>query len=351
MESDGEPPMLATIGPKVAVIGQTLQFTIHVSDLDQDPLEFNADNMAAGSTLFSGVIYGDAVFTWTPTAAEAGSRDITIIVTDSAGGTDSQSFHVVVRAANTAPVMLPVGNRIVAENALLDLQLAANDPDSDVLTWSASNLPPGAVLDPVTGRLQWQTNYFSAGTYNGIVLTVSDGSASSTETIGITVAPTNQAPKFSALPPLGTQEKNLLQFNLVAGDADGDGLIYAPLSTLPQGAEFDGSNGRFTWIPSYNQAGDYTFTFTASDAYGAQDILDVKVSVADVNRVPILTFTNHQVALAILNFVVTGSDADIGEFEFRFEGSPRAPVSIPSAAGLCGRPAPPRSVTISSWYL
>jgi len=212
--SAAEPPQLAPVGPKVAVIDQQLQFVVRASDLDQDALQFTAQNLPSGASFVPGVGYGTAVFAWTPTAADAGTRSVTFTVTDSTGGSDSRTIDLVVRATNSAPVLLPVGNRTVAETTLLDLQLAALDADGDVLSWSATGLPPGAQLDSATGRLRWQTNYFSAGTYPGITLTVSDGAASSTETIAITVTQTDQAPRFSIQPPVQTQESQLLQFTL-----------------------------------------------------------------------------------------------------------------------------------------
>jgi hypothetical protein len=72
-QSPSEPPLLAPVGTKVAVIGRPLQFTVRASDLDQDPLQFTAQNLPAGATFLPGVVYGTAVFTWMPAAAYAGT--------------------------------------------------------------------------------------------------------------------------------------------------------------------------------------------------------------------------------------------------------------------------------------
>ena len=124
---------------------------------------------------------------------------MTFTVTDSTGGSDSRTIDIVTRAdqrgARAAAGRQPDrrrGRRCSTSSS------CAVDTDGDVLTWSATGLPPGATLDPTTGRLRWQTNYFSAGTYTGVALTVSDGAASSTETIAITVTPTDQAPDLLA---------------------------------------------------------------------------------------------------------------------------------------------------------
>ncbi|HEY2542331.1 MAG TPA: putative Ig domain-containing protein, partial [Gaiellaceae bacterium] len=347
VESAAEPPLLTPPGPKVAVIGQQLQFTLHASDLDQDPLQFSAQGLPTNATLVAGVVYGTAVFTWTPAAADAGTHPVTFTVTDSTGGSDSATINIVARATNAAPVLLPVGNQTVAEGGSLDLALAAVDPDHDPLTWSVTGLPPGAHLDPVTGHLTWQPGYDAAGTYSGIALTVTDGAATSTETIGVTVTQTDRAPQFSSLPPLGGQEERLLQFTLVATDPDGDAVVYAPAAPLPQGAAFDGSNGRFTWTPTYDQSGAYTLSFTARDSSGLFDTLQVQVNIADVNRAPSLSFTSHRVVLGdTLQFTIGASDPDSGDtLAFSASGLPDGATLDPATGAFSWTPGPGQIAT------
>ncbi|MBI3348492.1 MAG: putative Ig domain-containing protein, partial [Burkholderiales bacterium] len=165
----------------------------------------------------------------------------------------------------------------------------------------------------VAGRLRWATDYFAAGIYRDVLVTVSDGATSSSEKFDITVTPTNQAPVIVRIPPLGTQEQRLLTFTLTGADPDGDVLTYVPLAPLPQGAEFDRATGVFTWQPGYDQAGGYDLQFAVRDPLGLQDAMTVHVDVADVNRTPVLSFTNHQVALGdTLQFKLVGSDPDTG---------------------------------------
>ena len=342
VESASEPPLLTPPGAKVAVIGQQLQFTLHASDLDQDPLQYSAQGLPGTATLVAGAAYGTAVFTWTPTTADAGTHTVTFTVTDSTGGSDSATTNIVARATNAAPLLLPVGNQTVAEGALLDVALGAVDADNDPLTWSATGLPAGARLDQATGHLTWQPGYDAAGTYSGIGLTVTDGAATSTETIGITVTQTDRPPEFSAIPPLGGQEERLLQFTLVATDPDGDAVIYAPAAPLPQGSAFDGSNGRFTWTPTYDQSGDYTLSFTARDAAGLFDTLQVQVDIADVNRPPSLSFTSHRVVLGdTLQFTIGGSDPDSGDtLTFSASGLPDGAMLDSATGAFSWTPGP-----------
>ena len=107
--SPNEPPVLAVVGDKVAVIGQPLVFSVRATDPDQDPLTFAADGLPADATFVGTSVYGVAQFSWTPTASDAGTTTITLRVTDSgnygaaAPASDSQTVHVVVRATDTAP--------------------------------------------------------------------------------------------------------------------------------------------------------------------------------------------------------------------------------------------------------
>src|SRR6185503_2781688 len=57
-DSPSEPPVLQTIGPKIAVVGQPLVFTVRASDRDQDALTFSVDPRPTGATLVPGVVYG-----------------------------------------------------------------------------------------------------------------------------------------------------------------------------------------------------------------------------------------------------------------------------------------------------
>ncbi len=105
------PPVLGYVGGKVALIGQPLTFTVTASDKDQDPLTFSATNLPTGATFLGTNIYGQAVFTWTPTAADTGTHAVTLTVTDSGNGgattpeSSNQTINLVVRATNHAPVL------------------------------------------------------------------------------------------------------------------------------------------------------------------------------------------------------------------------------------------------------
>jgi YD repeat-containing protein len=360
-ESPAEAPVLAPIGDKVAVFGQPLRFVVTASDLDQDTLTWRAEGMPQGATLTPGSSYGTAVFDWTPQAVDAGEYTLTFRVTDDGNngegaiGADSRSMRIVVRASNSSPLLLPIGNQRVAEGESLSLQIAALDADGDALEFSATGLPSGARLDAASGLLTFTPDYFQAGSYGDILITASDGNASVSERIVIDVANSNRAPLLKGIAPLGGQETRLLQFRLEAADQDGDVVLYSLLGytrdgvaqpgTRPAGVLFDERSGRFEWLPGHEQSGDYVFRFAARDLLGGSDTLDVAVRIADVNRAPVLALNNRQTALGVpLQFRIGGSDPDSGEtLRFAAQGLPQGATLDALSGEFSWTPGPGQS--------
>lgn len=89
---------------------------------------------------------------------------------------------------NYAPVFNQIGNQTVDLGGTLNFTVTAGDPDGDILSFSAINLPPGAVFDPETQSFTWTPTPFVnlPGTYD-VTFIVSDGVLSDNEKITITV--------------------------------------------------------------------------------------------------------------------------------------------------------------------
>ena len=81
---------------------------------------------------------------------------MTFTVTDSGSPalSASESINITVTDGNRAPVLAAIGNKSVAENALLTFTLSATDADGDTVTYSATGLPTGATFNATTRRVQ-----------------------------------------------------------------------------------------------------------------------------------------------------------------------------------------------------
>src|SRR5262249_38637121 len=152
-----------------------------------------AADLPGSLVLTPGAVYGTAVLGGTPGGDDIGTYDVTVSVADGGNGdstravSDQRTFHLVVRASNAAPVLPPVGNLTMPEAQTKPVALSATDGDGDALTYSAANIPPFAALDPATGILTLTPNFLQAGVYPGIVLSVTDGNRTVSQTIALTV--------------------------------------------------------------------------------------------------------------------------------------------------------------------
>ncbi len=199
-----------------------------------------------------------------------------------------EAYHV-----NYTPTLDNIGNKNIVVGENLSFNVSGSDPEDDTLIYSASNLPEGATFDALTHSFSWAPTDSQVGTYTTVRFTVSDGTASASEDITITVYENvaealagnddaeidlfesrsvesttekiNLAPILSAIGNKRVMEQTRLSFTVFASDPEGDTLTFLA-SNLPHGARFDTDNHSFYWTPSANQVGEYgAVTFTVSD--------------------------------------------------------------------------------------
>ena len=341
--SPSEAPVVSVPRQSVALVGQTINIPINVSDLDQDALSYLINGLPAGATIIPAAQYGQATLRWTPTAAQAGVHDLSLEVTDrglppaDAGfvpdpdhppvpNTTVADLRIVVRASNLAPELIAItaitasidGDALagslttvtVDEGAALALNITARDPDFDALHWTVQGQPTGMTLVPVVGtngqhqlQLRWTPGLFAAqgdnqggaapGHYR-LVVRATDGSATASREIDVVVRNVNQAPRLLPMPLQLVPEGQTLAFTMLGVDNDNDAtrmaLVYD--ATTPEGVSFDTASGYFEWTPGAdvvdNASADsraYNFTFSVTDGTDTT-LRTVQVRVFDVNRLP-----------------------------------------------------------------
>ena len=104
-------PVLGTIGDQNATPG--IQLVITPTVTDDDPTDTHTYSISRG-TLPAAAVFSTSggLLIWTPVQADAGqTHTVTITVDDSRGGTNSQTFDIVVADMDTSEITLtPVGN-------------------------------------------------------------------------------------------------------------------------------------------------------------------------------------------------------------------------------------------------
>lgn len=253
------PPVLQPIGDKTANEGELLTFDILATDADpRDTITYSALNLPAGASFVG------RTFSWQPGYNQAGTYQV-VFRADDGKEVDQETITITVNNVNRAPVLQSISDKRTSEDALLEFTVNATDPDGDRLTFSASGLPTGAVFDlqRVAQTFSWIPGPNQHGSYP-VTFSVTDGVATDSETISITVDDVTHPP---VLNPIGNQSLDAghtLTIQVPASDPDEDPLTFSA-SPLPAGATFDSGSGVFQWTPVNSQSGSHQVTFGVSD--------------------------------------------------------------------------------------
>lgn len=170
-------PQIVDIPNQTIEEASTVTFAIVAADADGDNLTLTTDNIPAGS------VFVDRSFSWTPTYEQAGTYIMNFIATDGELE-DTEGVIITVNNKNRPPTILPIENSTVLENQNLTFGVTAVDPDGDTVTYTAENLPQGAVFG--NGVFSWTPSNQQAGIYQ-VTFTASDGTLSSSLGVSITV--------------------------------------------------------------------------------------------------------------------------------------------------------------------
>ena len=186
-------PVLAKIGNKV--IDERKRFTLQLVATDaeesSDQLVFSMGSGApTGAT-----ITPQGLFVWRPTEAQGpGVFPVTFMVNDN--GTPSlqagEPISITVREVNSAPFFTDLRAHYVrvGESVSFGTGADADLPPQPVGFRFDSLVPPGATLDPLTGRFSWTPSESDAGKTYTVAITATDSgspslSASGTYTLSV----------------------------------------------------------------------------------------------------------------------------------------------------------------------
>jgi hypothetical protein len=253
------------------------------TDVDGDSLTVTAVTQPAHGT----AAFTSANVTYTPAANYNGPDSFTYSMSDGRGGTATGTVSVTVTAVNDPPV---AGNDSVttAEETGATVAVLANDTDPE-----GASLMVLAVTQPAHGSATLTTTsvtYTPAANYNGpdsFTYTVSDGYASATGTVSVTVTPVNDPP-VAVSNGVTTPEDTAVVVAVLANDTDvdGDSLTVTAVTQPAHGAAaFNATNATYTPAANYN--GPDSFTYSIGDGHGGTATAAVSVTVTAVNDPPV----------------------------------------------------------------
>ncbi|MDH6017239.1 VCBS domain-containing protein [Vibrio splendidus] len=207
-----------------------------------------------------------------------------------------KTILVTINGTNDAPVITPVATQTVTEDGSKTITFHATDIDTtDTLTPSVSATHGRASLNA-----QGEIVFTPDANYNGpatVVLSVTDGHTTTSQTINVDVTPANDAPVINPIVPVSaTEDGAVVTGQLTSTDIDtGDTATFTTTST--QGGFTLNADGSYNLDPTdasfqHLKAGEistFTIPVTVTDSVGATDTKDLVITVTGTNDTPVIS--------------------------------------------------------------
>lgn len=188
-------------------------------------------------------------------------------------------------ATNVAPVISGTPATSVVAGSSYYFQPTATDANQDRLRFSIANMPAWANFSSKRGRLSGTPGAGSVGTYGNIVISVSDGKASTSlpafaiQVTAATVSSTNSAPVISGAPTTSVLAGSTYLFQPTATDANADPLSFS-ISNMPAWANFSTTTGQLAGTPGSGDVGTYgNIVISVSDGQASASLPAFSVQV------------------------------------------------------------------------
>lgn len=259
-------PVITGTPPTSATVGAAYAFTPTATDADGNTLTFSISNRPSWATFNAGT----GRLAGTPTSSNVGTySNIVIRVSDGQATAQLPAFAITVSTVaptNRAPVISGTPTTQVMNGSAYSFQPTASDADGDPLTFSIANLPRWASFSTSTGRLQGTPTAADVGTYNNIVIRVSDGkTTASLPAFAVTVlAVATGSATLSWTPPTtntdGSPLTNLAGYRVYWGPGAGN---YTSSATL-------NNPGLTAYVVGNLAPGTYYFAVKAVNSAGTE---------------------------------------------------------------------------------
>ncbi|PNY36139.1 hypothetical protein C2E31_14500 [Rhodopirellula baltica] len=291
--------------------GDQLIFSVNAGDADGESLVFDFDGVAPNGFKFDPL---SRTVIWDVDYSSAGDFVLPFKVTDPSGASDALNVDVRVLSTNRSPSLTLPSFRQAEIGQLLEIPVLASDPDGDMVTISASDLPAGATLD-ADHVIRWTAASFQAGTYT-VRVTATDGDLAIERPITIVASVEPSGPKLRIVttPSFPASPGQPITIEPIA-DSDVE-LANATLSIDGQIIVLD-ELGRGTFVSV--QPGRFEITATVTDAEGRTTTTKSPLYVRDPADFTAPRIEVLQLAPPIFtesrDLIVNISDAGLAEYK------------------------------------
>ncbi|MDA9672294.1 putative Ig domain-containing protein [Alphaproteobacteria bacterium] len=261
-----EPPEFDFTPPSSIDEDVPFSYKLTASDVDtNDTLTYSGVNLPTWLS-----VSDTGLLTGTPTNDDIGPQEITVKVMDAAGATDQKTFILNINNTNDEPVLSPIGNSSIDEDAPFSYQLTASDVDSnDTLTYSGVNLPTWLSVSD-TGLLSGTPTNDEVGPQEITVQVMDVAGATDQTTFILNINNTNDEPVLSPIGNSSIDEDVPFSYQLTASDVDSnDTLTYSGVN-LPTWLSVS-DTGLLSGTPTNDDVGSQEITVQVMDVAGATD--------------------------------------------------------------------------------
>ena len=348
------PPVFTSSATADVAENQTDAYRAVATDADSDTLSYSLSGTDADRFMIDAAT-GEVRFIEAPDFEAPGDADADnvydIIVTASDGAnTAERTVAIMVTDENEAPIFTSDAAVSVAENQTTAYAAVATDVDGDDLSYNLSGTDAALfMIDATTGEVRFieAPDFDNPGDADGdnvydIVVTASDGTNSTDQTVAITVTDENEPPIFTSDAAVSVAENQTAAYAAVATDVDGNDLSYNLSGTDAALFMIDAATGevRFIEAPDFDNPGDadgdnvYDIVVTASDGTNSTD-QTVAITVTDENEPPIFT-SDAAVSVAenqTAAYAAVATDVDGDDLSYNLSGTDAALFMIDAATG------------------
>jgi RHS repeat-associated protein len=289
------PPQIISSPNTFALLNNSYTYEVRGTDPDNDTLTYSLINPPQGMTINANT----GLIEYNPN--QLGTQTVEIQVTDSFGGFNTQSYQLQIleNLSNRLPTITSTPQILIGSGSLYQYDVNATDPENTTITYGLTNKPNGMTIDANTGLISWQTQSSINGDFQVTVSATDTDGGTAYQNYYVKVFP-NQNPVISSKPVELTQTGFVYEYDIIAGDVDGDSLTYT-LTEAPTGLTID-PFGRLRWQPKTENEGIYPITIKVNDGRGG-------IVTQNYN----LTVTNDDIVKPVVNIGFSSNVINIGE--------------------------------------
>jgi hypothetical protein len=232
-------PVFDAVGNRTVGQGLTLNFQVHATDPDGQPVTYSALGLPPGATFNTGT----RTFDWTPSFSQSGNFTARFRAADNfliaAADTETVVISVSSRApgSNTAPVLSPITDKSTHVGTSLSFTVTATDNEGGALVFSAAPLPSGATFDTGTRTFAWTPAPGAEGPYSITFHVTDPEAAADSQAVTVTVVPSGP------LPPSGPCMSDTTSYSgTIGADVQGSLNVFTlhPFNVPPGTQQIDG---------------------------------------------------------------------------------------------------------------